>query len=79
VVTAAVGDAIRSKIGKLKKKTPIKRPARKRLQGNQSTDQRTNPMSGRAAPGGDHGGRPPRGRCGAEAWAAATRVWTGLV
>jgi hypothetical protein len=41
-MTAAVGDAIRSKIGKPKKKTPVKRPARKRRRAaDQPIDGRT--------------------------------------
>jgi hypothetical protein len=41
-MTTAVGDSIRSKIGKLKKKTPVKRPAKKKTAGqpiNRSADE----------------------------------------
>jgi hypothetical protein len=39
-----------------------------------------NPRSGHAAPGGDHGDQSPRGRRGAEAWAAArSRIGAALI
>jgi hypothetical protein len=41
-MTTAVGDSIRSKIGKPKKKTPIKRPVEKKIVGrpiNRSTNE----------------------------------------
>jgi hypothetical protein len=66
-VTAAVGNAIRSKIGKPKNKTSMKRPARKRLMEAANLGRRTSC----AALGEDHGDQPPRGRRGAEARTAA--------
>jgi hypothetical protein len=42
MVTTTVGDSIRSKIGKAKKKTPVKRPTEKKTVGqpiNRSTDE----------------------------------------
>jgi hypothetical protein len=62
-----VGESIRSKIGKPKKKMSVKRPARKRLTGAADLGRRTSC----AAPGGDHGDRPPQERRGSKARAAA--------
>jgi hypothetical protein len=65
-VTAAVGDSIRSEIGKPKRK--------RRSSDRREKDCRTADLDRRtscAAPDGDHGDRPPRRRRGAEAGAAA--------
>jgi hypothetical protein len=76
VVTAVVGDAIRSKIGKPKRK---RRSSDRREKDCRAADQRIGGQTlGRVA-------RPPaeimeidlpRGGACAEAWAAAARVWT---
>ena len=69
-MTTAMGDAIRSKIGKPKKKTD-QEIGEKDLQGSRSRIGGRTLRTGCAAPGGDHGDRPPRGWRGAEAEAAA--------
>jgi hypothetical protein len=66
-MTVAVGDAILSKIGKPKRKTPVKRLARKIRTEAADLGRRTSC----AALSGDHGDRPPQGRRGADAGAAA--------
>ena len=64
-MTTAVGDSIRSKIGKPKKKTD-QEIGKKDLQGSRSQIGGRTLRTGGVAPGGDHGDRPPRGRRGAE-------------
>jgi hypothetical protein len=61
MVMAAVGDSIRSEIGKPKRKRRSSDRQEKDFRAAKSMDRRTNPRSGRMAPGGDHGGQPPGG------------------
>ena len=66
-MTTAVGDSIRSMIGKPKKKEPIERPAERKTDqeigkdspGQPITDRQTSPATDHAAPDGDHGDQSP--------------------
>jgi hypothetical protein len=65
-VTVAVGDSIRSKIGKPRKNAGQATGKKKTHGGSRSRS--ADELRG---PGGDHGDRPPQGRCSAEAGVAA--------